>query len=85
MPGDTSRAAAASGTTDQSPEAISSRQAVLLALLYLSYVINVMSQSSLEIAMPLAANDTAVALYAATTHTAYCQPAALAWISCGGT
>lgn len=81
---DAARAAAASGTADESPEAISSRQAVLLALLYLSYVINVMSQSSLEIAMPLAANDTAVALYAAT-HTAYFQLAALAWIPCGGT
>lgn len=42
---------------------ITSRQTALLALLYLSYVVNVMSQSSLEIAMPLAANDTAVALY----------------------
>ena len=65
------RAAAASGTADESPEAISSRQAVLLALLYLSYVINVMSQSSLEIAMPLAANDTAVALYVLSPATLF--------------
>jgi hypothetical protein len=42
---------------------MTSRQAALLALLYLSYAINVMSQSSLEIAMPLAANDTTVTLY----------------------
>eukprot|EP01044_Picomonas_judraskeda_P037862 COSAG03_NODE_17400_length_376_cov_1.010830_1_plen_92_part_10 len=42
--------------------AFSSRQAVLFVLLYVSYLVNVMSQSSLEVAMPLAGNDPAVAL-----------------------
>ena len=50
--------------------AFSSWQAVLFVLLYVSYLVNVMSQSSLEVAMPLAGNDPAVALCAAThTHT----------------
>ena len=61
-------AAAGSGSVQEATDGavFSSRQAVLFGVLYLSYLVNVMSQSSLEVAMPLAAIAPAVALCAAT-------------------